>query len=149
MLQQIRIGKWLLEADIDKTREFYNKDIVVCDCLYCINYVESCKYLKTTVSDIFNKLGINPTKPAHLSEFPAEEVGTRIYIGEYHLVGKVLEGKLCTFSNFNEMNTFEKENFTAGFSEDLEFVPEGFPTPVLQLSYVANIPWVLSENPED
>ena len=149
MLQQIRIGKWLLEVYIDKTREFYNKDTEVCNCLYCKNYVEAYKYLKTSVSDIFNKLGIHPAKPANLSEFPTEEAGTRLYIGNYHLVGRVLEGELCTFSNFNEMNTFEIENFTFGFSEDLEFVPEGFPPPVLQLSFNANIPWVLKENPDD
>lgn len=149
MLQQIRIGKWLLEVYIDKTREFYNKDIDVCNCLYCKNYVEAHKYLKTSVSDIFNKLGIHPAKPANLSEFLTEEAGTRLYIGNYHLVGKVLEGELCTFSNFNEMNTFEIENFTFGFSEDLEFVPEGFSPPVLQLSFDANIPWVLKENPDD
>ncbi|WP_268921691.1 hypothetical protein [Metabacillus sediminilitoris] len=27
MLQQIRIANWLLEVDIDKTREFYSKDL--------------------------------------------------------------------------------------------------------------------------
>ncbi|MGE7941868.1 hypothetical protein ACQKNB_07255 [Lysinibacillus xylanilyticus] len=149
MLQQIRIGKWLLEADIDKTQEFYDKDITVCNCLYCKNYVEACKYLNTSVFDIFNKLGINSAKPTHLSESPTEKAGTRLYIGNYHLVGRVLEGELCTLTNFNDMNTFEIENFTVGFSEDLEFVPEGFPTPILQLSFDAYIPWVLKENPDD
>jgi len=33
MQQQIRIGKWLLEADINKTQKFYAKDIIVCNCL--------------------------------------------------------------------------------------------------------------------
>jgi len=149
MLQQIRIGKWLIETDIEKTREFYKKDITVCTCLYCKNYVEACKYLKTSVLDVFTKLGINPTKPAHLSEFPTEEAGTRLYLGHYHLVGRVLEGELCTDTNFNEKNTIEVDNFTVGFSEDLEFVPEGFPNPVLQLSFEANIPWVQSENPDE
>jgi hypothetical protein len=147
MLHQIKIGKWLLEADIHKTREFYNKDITVCNCLYCKNYVEACKNLKSSVSDIFNKLGINPAVPAHLSELPSKEDGTRLYLGEYYLVGRVLDGELCTFNNFND-NTFEIENFTVGFSKDLEFVPEEFPTPSLELSFEAIIPWVLNESPE-
>ena len=149
MLQRIGIEKWLVEVDRDKTEDFYNKDIEVCDCLYCKNYVEACKYLNTSVSDIFSKLGIQPTKPVHLSEFPTEKAGTRLYIGDYHLVGRLVEGELCTSSNFNEMNTFQIENFTFGFSEDLEFVPDGFPTPVIQLSFEATIPWVLTENPDD
>lgn len=124
MLQQIRIGKWIIEADIDKTREFYSKDIPVCNCLYCKNYVEACKNLKTSVSDVFTKLGIKPTIPAHLSDFPTEEAGTRLYLGNYHLVGRLLEGELCTNSNFNEKNTIEIDNFIVGFSEELEFVPE-------------------------
>ncbi|MGX9135062.1 hypothetical protein ACWV26_11940 [Rummeliibacillus sp. JY-2-4R] len=149
MLQQIRIEKWLLEVDLVKTREFYSKDIEVCNCLYCKNYVEASKFLNTSLSDIFNKLGVLATKPAELSEFPTEETGTRLYIGDYHIVGRVLDGELCTSSRFNEMNTFKVGNFTFGFSKHLEFVPEGFPHPVLQLSFVANIPWILSENPDD
>ncbi|MGE7771401.1 hypothetical protein ACQKMK_12775 [Viridibacillus arvi] len=151
-MQQIRIGKWLLEVDIDRTREFYNKDIEICNCLYCKNYVEASGYLKTSVSDVFNNFGIHPAKPAQLSEFPTEEAGTRLYVGDYHLVGRVLEGELCTSSNFKEMNTIEIENFVFGFSddsEDLEFVPEGFPAPVLQINFSANIPWILKVNPDD
>ncbi|MFJ5768741.1 hypothetical protein [Psychrobacillus sp. NPDC093180] len=148
-MQQIRIGKWLLEVDIDRTREFYNKDIEVCNCLYCKNYVETSKYLKASISDIFNNLGIHPAKPAHLLEFPTEKEGTRLYLGDYHLVGRVLEGELCTISNFKELNTMEIENFIVGFSEDLEFVPEGFPTPVLQFSFSASIPWILKVDPDD
>ncbi|MEH7308986.1 hypothetical protein [Neobacillus drentensis] len=56
---------------------------------------------------------------------------------------------MCTSSNFNETNTIEIENFTVGLSEDLEFVPEGLPNPVLQLGFEANISWVLNENPNE
>ncbi|SFC96325.1 hypothetical protein SAMN02799633_02165 [Bacillus sp. UNCCL81] len=52
MLPQIRIGKWLIEVDIDRTREFYNKEMEVCNCLYCKNYLEVTKYFKPTVNDI-------------------------------------------------------------------------------------------------
>lgn len=88
MHQMIKIAKWLIEVNVVKTREFYNKDLEVCDCLYCDNFVEACKNLKPSVIDVFRKLGINPAKPAHLSEFPSEEDGKRIYIGQYHLVGR-------------------------------------------------------------
>jgi hypothetical protein len=61
----------------------------------------------------------------------------------------MLEGELSIFSNFNKSNTFEIENFTFGFAADLEFVPNNFPTPIVQLNFDANISWVLHENPDD
>lgn len=145
MLQQIRLANWIVEVDIDKTREYYKKGIDVCSCLYCNNFVEACKHLDTSVAKLFNELGINPAMPAHLSQFPTEETMTKLYIGNYHLVGRVLEGVLSTSSNWNETNTIEIENFIFGFSEDLEFVPGSFPNPVLQLDFEAEIQWVLDE----
>ncbi len=40
ILKQITIGNWLLEIDMEKTRDFYEKGIEVCNCLYCNNFVE-------------------------------------------------------------------------------------------------------------
>ncbi|UPM55475.1 hypothetical protein [Gottfriedia acidiceleris] len=149
MLQKIRIGKWLIEVDMDRTREFYNKDIEVCNCLYCKNYLDATKFFKPTVIDLFKKLGINPVKPAHLSQFPIEIKSRHLYLGNYYFVGRVLEGELCSNSNFNKMNTIGIENFIFVFSEELDFLPEGFLDPVLQISFEVNIPWILKENPED
>jgi hypothetical protein len=148
MLQQIRIANWLLEVDIDETREFYNKGIEVCSCLYCNNFEEACKHLDSSVATVFRRLGINPAKPGHLSDYPTMEDGIRNYIGSYHLVGRVLEGELCIMSNWKDTKTVQIKNFTVGFSEDLEFVPKGFTNPVLQLDFEASIPWVLDDKPD-
>lgn len=148
ILQPIKIANWLLEVDGDKTREFYNKGIEGCSCLYCNNFVEACKYLDASVVNVFNKLGIHPDMPTHLSDYPAMEDGMRVYMGSYHLIGKVLEGKLCTMSDWNDTNTIQIKNFTVGFSKDLQFVPKDFPNPVLQLDFEAEIPWVLDEKPD-
>lgn len=148
MIQMIKIANWLIEVNVEKTQEFYNKDLDLCNCLYCNNFVAACKHFNASVLDLFRKLGINPAKPAHLSEFPINEDGNRKYLGQYHLVGRVVKGELCTFSNFKKSNTIEIENFKFGFSEDLEFVPKNFPSPVVQLDYDANIPWVLNNNLE-
>lgn len=99
MLQQIRIATWLLEVDIDKTREFYNKGINVCSCLECKKNVVACNHLDPSIAKLFNELGINPAMPAHLSQFPTEETMEKLYIGIYHLIGKVFEGELSTSSN--------------------------------------------------
>jgi hypothetical protein len=146
MLQQTRIANWLLEVDVEKTREFYNKGTEMCNCLYCNNFVEACKHWDASVASIFNSTGINPAMPGHLSVYSTMEDGKHDYIGNYHLVGTVLEGELCTTSNWKDTNTVQIKNFTFGFSTELDFVPKGFPTPVLQLEFVANIPWVLENN---
>lgn len=149
MLQQIRIANWLLEVDVEKTREFFNEGTEVCNCLYCNNFVEACKQLDTSVASIFNRIGINPAIPGHLSDYPTMDDGIRKYIGNYHIVGRLLEGELCSTSNWNDTNTVQIKNFTLRLSKDLEFVPKGFPNPVLQLEFDANIPWVLDEKPDD
>jgi len=54
-------------------------------------------------------------------------------MGDYHFVGRVLEGELCTVSNFNEMNTIHVENFKLSLTE-------GFPSLVLQLNFESSMP---------
>ncbi|WP_183041179.1 hypothetical protein [Salipaludibacillus neizhouensis] len=65
----INLMKWMVEVDINKTKNFYSKDIEFCDCLYCENYMEASKHVDSSVLEIFVALGIAPSKPSHLSEF--------------------------------------------------------------------------------
>ena len=147
MIQTIDIYDWVIEVDVEKTKKLYKNEREDCSCLYCNNYREASQHLDNCVFDVFNKLGIDPSKPSHLSEFPYEEQ-FRLYIGSYHIVGRLLKGELSTMSNSNATNTFQIKDFNFGFSIDLQFVPIGFPNPVLQLDFEAKIPWVLDENPE-
>ncbi|WP_226528571.1 hypothetical protein [Metabacillus niabensis] len=41
--------------------------------------------------------------------------GLRLYIGSYHIVGKLVEGEHCTGSEWDETNTTRIQNFTFGF----------------------------------
>jgi len=144
-MQEIKLAKWVLEVDEEQTREFYSKDFDICSCLNCKNFLESIKNLDASVADAFKSLGINPMKPGHLSDLSAKDEGMHEYIGSYHFVGKVLNGELCTKENWNASNTVQLKNFTIGFSNDLEFVPEDFPFPIVQVEFVALMPWVLKE----
>jgi len=148
-MKQIRLLKWLLEVDINKTKEFYSKDRHLCDCIYCGNYVEVSKTISSPLLEIFETLGIDPTKPSHVDEFGEMDGGLRLYIGHYHVVGKIIEGEYCTDSDWNETNTAELENYRFGFQKDLLFVPDDIPTPVLQLEFETRLPWLLGEEPED
>lgn len=149
MNKKIELLKWMLEINLDKTRDLFCKNIETCHCLYCENYIEASKFFEPAVMEVFHALGINASKPSHLSEFGEIENGLYLYMGSYHLVGKLIEGEYCTDSKWKDNNTARVENFTFGFNQELTFVHDDFPKPVLQLDFEARIPWVLSEKPED
>ncbi|MDQ0232456.1 hypothetical protein [Metabacillus malikii] len=146
-MERINLMGWILEVDINKTEEFYNKNIDLCNCLYCKNYMEACKYFNHSILKVFNMLRIIPSKPSHLSEFGEVDGGLCLYAGSYHVVGKLIEGVYCTNSDWNETNTARIENFTIGFPKELEFVHNELPQPMLQIDFEARIPWVLDEKP--
>ncbi|MBP1917482.1 hypothetical protein [Lederbergia galactosidilytica] len=148
-MKLIRLLNWSFEVDVGKTRQFYEKDIELCNCLYCKNYMEAVRHLDQSIIEVFTALGINPTKPNHLSEFGETEDRLCLYIGSYHIVGRLVEGQYCTDSDWNDINTAVIENFTFGLGKELVFVHDELPRPVLQLDFEALIPWVLNEKTED
>lgn len=148
-MKRIRLMNWDLEVDINKTKEYYNKDIELCHCSYCENYMEACKVMDSSILEFITSLGINSLKPIHLSEFGEVEEKVHLYMGCYHIVGVLIEGEYCTDSDWNETNTAKIGNFTLGFNKELMFVQDDYPRPVLQLDFEARIPWVLNEHPGD
>ncbi|WP_449538969.1 hypothetical protein [Ferdinandcohnia sp. Marseille-Q9671] len=148
-MEQIKLKQWLVEIDVTKTKEFYKTEFELCDCLYCKNYYEVSRHLTPPLLEIFKKLGITPSKPIHVDEFGEITSDLRLYIGSYHIVGKLLEGEYCSDSEWSDTNTATVGNYTFGFTRDITFVHEEFPTPVLQIDFEARVPWVLTEKPED
>ncbi|AUZ40914.1 hypothetical protein [Bacillus sp. MBGLi79] len=42
MYETIRVGDWLIKADVEETRKQYEKDIKdMCECGNCLNYYEA------------------------------------------------------------------------------------------------------------
>ena len=148
-MEKIRMMNWLVEIDVNQTRAFYRKDIEICNCLDCENYRQAWKQEDTSVIEIFKTLGIDPTKPRHLSCFGEEQDGLHFYSGNYHIIGKLIEGKYCTDSDWNDPYTIKVKNFTFGFHKKVMCIPEDFPEPVLQLEFENRIPWLLKEEPEN
>lgn len=148
-MKRIRLMKWFLEVDLNRTKEHYSKDCELCECLYCENYRDVCRGMEPTIVEIFTALGIDPAMPSHLSEFGEMEDGLRLYIGNYPLVGKLIEGEDCTDSEWNDSNTARIENFTFGFGKDALYGQEEEPYSALHLEVEAQIPWLLNKKPED
>lgn len=153
-VKELRFSNWIVQVDIERTREFYEKFYEItegCECIHCKNYVEACDSYCDEVKQFFNELGIIPTKEAEVYQLYEIERGKHLYGGFYHLVGRILEGKDCWQPVFENTRTQDLVNLTDdfkyGFSNDNALVDEIFPKPIIQLEFEAIIPWVLDKNP--
>jgi hypothetical protein len=146
LFQKLNAGIWTLEIDIERTTEFYLQYQDKCECSYCLNYEKACHYIDEDVKNFFHSLGINLKKPWHLSDFATDNEDVLEYIASYYLVGRMLKGEFASTSNWQKSNTYQLQNFTFAFIEDIEFVPDGLSQPILQLDAVAYMPWKQEEN---
>jgi len=151
-MKQIKLGSWIIEVDLRKTKKFYDEYYLItegCDCDYCANYVLACDKFPQEITELFNSLGIDPRKEGEVSQYMENQDGTHLYGAFYHIVGNIIEGpKLwgptTEESEVSSPNFVEHSGVEIGFSEDLALVPEGFPTPTIQFEIQMNVPWLLS-----
>lgn len=147
LYQPIKINDWILEIDVEETKKQYLKKWDLCDCLYCLNYYEATKSLPEIELQCFKQLGINPSQCNHLSHFDPAENDLHFYIGCYHIVGKISHQPPSKITNSDDRIGINN-TLHVGFSNNLEFVPERFTKPVLQLNFEIEVPWVLLEKPD-
>ncbi|QPZ42921.1 hypothetical protein I7X10_03445 [Bacillus halotolerans] len=138
MFQTMRIGDWVIEADVEETRRQYAKDIEdMCECLLCENYREVMKTLPREKAQMFEDFGLQPSVCTDINEF-GQEGDRHLYVASYFMVGRILEGKKEWDPDRNWYISFE-------VPRDDRFIPEGFPKPVLQLDCVTLLPWIMEE----
>lgn len=154
-------GKFKVDIDVDRTREFYKRMVNVsdgCNCIDCRNYEKAMEYLPGSVTDFFNTIGIDIKKVSEVYTNITNPDGAVFYGGFYHLCGKLLSGDSAwveentvgehtsRVSHWEQANTYAlTRDFYVSFQSECALVEEEFPTPVLQLEIAANIPWVLEE----
>ncbi|WP_042220662.1 hypothetical protein [Oceanobacillus manasiensis] len=144
-MEKIHLFKWLLEVDVGRTKEYYKQDQELCNCVDCKNYREACTQMDPQITQFFNELGIDPTKPDLLSEFGEEEDGLHLYMGHYYLAGRLVEGEYCLDSDWTSENTATLGNFTFGFAEGEPSEKDFLPMPGLWLEFESKIPWILRD----
>lgn len=138
MFQTMRIGDWVIEADVEETRRQYAKDIEdMCECLLCENDREVMKTLPREKAQMFEDFGLQPSVCTDINEF-GQEGDRHLYVASYFIVGRILEGKKEWDPDRNWYISFE-------VPRDDRFIPEGFPKPVLQLDCVTLLPWIMEE----
>ncbi|WIG46673.1 hypothetical protein QPL78_19020 [Bacillus halotolerans] len=138
MFQTMRIGDWVIEADVEETRRQYANDIEdMCECLLCENDREVMKTLPREKAQMFEDFGLQPSVCTDINEF-GQEGDRHLYVASYFIVGRILEGKKEWDPDRNWYISFE-------VPRDDRFIPEGFPKPVLQLDCVTLLPWIMEE----
>ena len=93
----IKLKNFILDIDVDRTREFYSrKDIVAateeCNCVGCQNFNMAIKTASDKVLEFLNSMGIDPHKPAEVYNVTGglESDGCIWYNGWYHVCGSII-----------------------------------------------------------
>ena len=92
----IRLRKFQLQIDPEKTREFYKKAKYVtegCRCAGCRNFEKAIDYMPNEVLCFFHSMGIDMKKITEIYVNKSDPDGTLLYGGFCHVCGTMTEGK--------------------------------------------------------
>lgn len=156
-----KLGKNLLEVDVESTKRFYNNANIItdsCNCDGCNNFVSGTDKLPNEVLLFFSQFGININKPAEIFVNCAEDNGKSLfYAGFYHICGKMLSETDCwksytdlkgstAYSVCDENLYFVTEDLSVGFSKNINLKEKDFPTPIIQMEILFHhFPWTLNK----
>lgn len=154
----IKFGQYEADIDIEKTKQFYeNADVVGnnCVCDGCLNFEKAVDTSPQAVKKFFDTLGIDMRKACECYVNCADNDGSLLYGGFYHVCGILLHGESAwrktseTASCWDNKAAFSiSPDFYISFQKDIVLLEKDFPLPVIQLEFLAKIPWVLKkENP--
>lgn len=144
-------GNYKLDVDVAATRAFYQSENACtpgqsCGCEYCQNYDKAILKAGKKVLAFLEGLGIDPQKPGEVYgldvDSKLEENGTYFYGGWYHVVGTLLE-------DCSEGVCYQPDpdfDFTLWVTDDpvkMGWVEKDFPRPILELSVITHLPWLL------
>lgn len=149
------LGCYMLDIDVEKTREFYLRAGNLtdgCDCQGCRNYAAWAASLSSEPKTTLERMGILLEKTPEVYVNCLNDDGTLFYGGFYHLCGRMLRGKepweettaimeICDADAFAALT----DGYRVAFSEEIALLEKDFPTPVIQMELLANIPFVLPE----
>ena len=151
----IKFGQYEVDIDIEKTKQFYENAEVVsknCACDGCLNFEKAVDTSPQAVKIFFDTLGIDMQKACECYVNYADNNGSLLYGGFYHVCGILLHGESAwrktseTASCCDYKATFSiSPDFYISFQKDIALLEKDFPPPVIQLEFFAKIPWVLKK----
>lgn len=148
-------GNYVLDIDVEKTRDFYlhaHKITDGCNCQGCRNYEKWAASLSAEPKYTLEDMGILLEKSPEVYVNGPNGDGTLFYGGFYHLCGRIVRGKDPWEKTSENTKTFSEDAFIPltdafqiAFTENVVLLEKGFPSPVIQMELLANIPYVLTE----
>ena len=152
-MRQTTIARWLLEYDAEDTTECYAQLPVGsgCDCLDCRNFLAGGeRFFPLEFRRVADHLGIDIAKLAELAHYGRDpSTGLHIAGGWFHLIGRILSGAdVLEWSGSTGHYRFEPLSppFEFGFGSKADLIEEPFrPHSVIQLDFMTQVPWVLTD----
>ncbi|MBQ2255974.1 MAG: helix-turn-helix domain-containing protein [Clostridia bacterium] len=153
-------GDYVIEVDVEKTREVYTKLRPVnekCKCDCCANYQKVVTSLPNNVHMFFWNLGVNLSMITESVACHRNRDGTVHYGGVCHVCGKVVKGKNMTVMQDGQLVTMRSEDayevadgVIVWFSDECNRVEREFDAPVMQLDFCVDLPWLTDKKfPEE
>lgn len=150
------INQIVVDIDVEATRNYYAQvdRINDCSCSGCVNYRQYTKECNNKIKDFFSGIGIDDMNfiteiiPLDVTCDAYEQDHCIDYMGFYHIKGEIIENKQSSLGQQEIIqDKWEKidENFYVTIHNDISLLPDGFPTPYLQLEIFAHFPWVIDE----
>ena len=122
-----------------------------CACLHCRNFAAA-RYqtYPEQALDLFAKLGINANREAEIYHNGQLASGLHSYGGWFHFVGKFLPETSDQQDENEGKQAFEfvslSEHFQIAVTSHVVLVPSAFKgLPLVQLEFLAEVPWVIGE----
>lgn len=149
------LGNYILDIDVERTKSFYEYAETItdgCDCQGCRNYAAWAATLSEEPKYKLESMGIQLDKTPEVYANCSNGDGSLLYGGFYHLCGRIVRGKdpwrqVTENGKALDDDVFVSitDNYQVAFTEDISLLEKGFPTPVIQMEIIANIPFVLQE----
>jgi len=150
-----KFSQWVVDIDVNKTREFYNNASLVsegCSCVGCRNYEKAIGFISQNVLSFFSQFGIDMKKICEVYVNYTRDDDLIFYGGFYHICGKIISGENAWISTSQNTKHLDEDrgysvtkDFTVLFQNECDLLEDNFPAPAIQLEILANIPWVLEE----
>lgn len=151
----IRIGRWVLRPDVERTKEAHSKLTVSsaaeCGCSGCANFeaVRS-QLLGGPLGGILTQLGIVPPWEVEVYEMGRSPSGLHLYGGWFHFVGVLESGSNAwrpvgaeTTGHVADVEPLS-QTLSIGFHTDVALIRPSFQgLPLVQLEIVAELPWLI------
>jgi len=156
MMETVQFARWTVSCDPELTRTAYTAVTVGgpegCRCDPCRNFAARRKdTYPPQALELFERLGIEPTREAEIYHLARLESGRHLYGGWFHFVGAILDGRDAArqVSEKTWQPDLEpvSDGFDLGFTSKTALVPKPFAgLPVVQVEFLAQVPWILQED---